>query len=133
MEGLVSEQIGEQTNKNNVLKDVNTVLRRESSVCSIFSQYGTSGGPEGNKRWQSTQYYLTSLEHYILPHIFFIDRLQKLGLTDPPLSWLQNYLQNRIFRTKINRVHVSWGYSAQRVPQGTVLSPFPFLIFIITC
>lgn len=43
------------------------------------------------------------------------------------LSWLLDYLENKMLRTKVNRAHKSWGVSTS---QGTILDPFMFLVFV---
>lgn len=47
-----------------------------------------------------------------------------------PLSWFLNCLENKMCRTKVNRMYANWRVSTLRVPQRTTLSPLLILMFI---
>lgn len=61
--------------------------------------------------------------------LFLVVRVEKIDVTEPLLSLLQNHLENIMFRTKVNRVHVIWRVSTSVVSQGTILGSLLFLIF----
>jgi len=63
-------------------------------------------------------------------HTILINKLEKLGMRGVVLELFKNYLFNRTQRVKINS-HVSGSMLVKRgVPQGTVLGPILFLIYI---
>ena len=64
-------------------------------------------------------------------HELIIAKLHTHGFsTDFPLKVLLSYLQDRWQRVKINKTFSSWTQLLQRVPQGLVLCPMLFNIYI---
>ena len=52
------------------------------------------------------------------------------GITSNIFSWIKSYLYNRRARLSVDRVHSKKNLLRYSVPQGGVLSPTLFLLFI---
>ena len=63
-------------------------------------------------------------------HEILIDKLLVIGASSITLKWFKSYLSNRIQRVSYNEVVSDALPISTRVPQGSILGPLLFLIFI---
>ena len=59
-----------------------------------------------------------------------LHKLQQYGISDNLLHWFGSYLSNRVQRVIIDGCHSSWANLRAGVPQGSVLRPLLFLLYI---
>lgn len=65
-----------------------------------------------------------------ISHELLIAKLEAYGFTKPALEIIFNYLHDRWQRTKINSSFSTWSELLMGVPQGSVLGPFLFNLYI---
>ena len=65
-----------------------------------------------------------------LPHKLLISKLHSYGFSLNAQRLIHSYLSNRTQRTKINESYSSWEEILFGVPQGSILGPLQFNIFM---
>ena len=65
-----------------------------------------------------------------VPHERLLLKLKGYGIEGNLLKWFRNFLTNRQQRVVVRGTFSSWTHVKSRVPQGTILGPILFLIYV---
>ena len=83
-----------------------------------------------HEKWKSATDNKKSEGFDCLSHDLLIVKLNAYGFNMSALLFVHSYLKNRMQRTKINSKYSSWEEIMFEVPQGSLLGPLLFNIFL---
>ena len=63
-------------------------------------------------------------------HRILLKKLEKMGINEKLLEWIKNYLSGRLRKTICNIILSSTNNVVCGVPQGSILGPLLFLVYI---
>ena len=65
-----------------------------------------------------------------VPHKRLLEKIKSYGIVGTTLNWIEDFLKNRTQKVMVNGAGSEWENVTSGIPQGSVLDPILFVIYI---
>ena len=131
LEHVLHSQVMKHLDEYNVLTKFQHGFRRGHSCESQLIQTMHDLCSSRDKRLQIDMLVLDFSKAFdTVPHHRLMLKLRNYGISGSTHKWISSFLQDRLQRVVVGGEHSEWSRVVSGVPQGTVLGPLLFLLYI---
>ena len=131
IEKIVHERISNFLENHTLLDPNQGGFRKNNSTINSISNFTDHIYNSINEKQVSISVFIDFSKAFdTVNHKILLEKLKHLGIKHNSLLWIKNYLTNRQQRTMINNVYSDYGKIECGVPQGSILGPLLFLVYI---
>ena len=127
---IIAKSISEHLDKYNLIKESQHGFSKSKSLMNLFSFYRkVYETVDSNGNYDNI--YLDFCKAFDkIPHVRLINKIKSHGIDGKVLNWIESWFGNRHQRVTINGTISEWCQVTSGVPQGAVLGPLLFVMYI---
>ena len=131
LESIVKREITKHLEQNNLIYETQHGFRSGKSCLTNLLEYLEYVSNEMDNRNPVDVIYLDFSKAFDkVPHKRLIEKVKSLGIGRNLAAWIENWLTKREQRVVLNGSQSKWATISSGVPQGSVLGPLLFLIYV---